>query len=369
MSVILEQAIADEQSAASGPVPGAGGGAIPWAPQRSPAASISASSRAARPASNCCSSTSEDASPARARHSARSGGQPDLSLLARLRAGRAAGPALRLSRARAVRSRARACASTRQAPARSLRPRRRGSQAATAARPPAAGDNAATAMKSVVVDPRTTTGKATRRCAGRPSRTIIYEMHVRGFTRHPSSGVAERDARHLRRPDREDPLSPGTRHHRRRAAAGLPVRRPGLPAGPGQLLGLRAGLLLRAAPGATARARIRSARSTSFGTWSRRCTGRASRSSSTSSSTTPPKATTRADPLLPRPGQPRLLHPRAGPLALRQLQRHGQHAQRQPPDRPPDDRGQPALLGRGDARRRLPLRPGLDPGPRSSRAS
>ena len=43
---------------------------------------------------------------------------------------------------------------------------------------------------------------------------------------------------------------------------------------------------------ATARVRIRSARSTSFATWSRRCTGRASRSFSTSSSTTPPKATT-----------------------------------------------------------------------------
>ena len=53
------------------------------------------------------------------------------------------------------------------------------------------GDNAAVAMKSVVVDPRATIGKATRH--SRPSsRTIIYEMHVRGFTRHPSSGVAEK---------------------------------------------------------------------------------------------------------------------------------------------------------------------------------
>ena len=37
-----------------------------------------------------------------------------------------------------------------------------------------------------------TTGKATRRCAGPSSRTIIYEMHVRGFTRHPSSGRRRR---------------------------------------------------------------------------------------------------------------------------------------------------------------------------------
>ena len=36
-----------------------------------------------------------------------------------------------------------------------------------------------------------TIGKATRRCNGPPSRTIVYEMHVRGFTRHASSGVAE----------------------------------------------------------------------------------------------------------------------------------------------------------------------------------
>jgi len=54
------------------------------------------------------------------------------------------------------------------------------------------GDNAATAMKSVVVDPRgyDWAGDTPLRLAS--SRTIIYEMHVRGFTRHPSSGVAEK---------------------------------------------------------------------------------------------------------------------------------------------------------------------------------
>ncbi|MBX9623678.1 MAG: glycogen debranching protein GlgX [Gemmataceae bacterium] len=53
------------------------------------------------------------------------------------------------------------------------------------------GDNAATAMKGVVVDPAgyDWEGDAPLR---RPSaRTFIYEMHVRGFTRHPSSGVKE----------------------------------------------------------------------------------------------------------------------------------------------------------------------------------
>jgi len=54
------------------------------------------------------------------------------------------------------------------------------------------GDNAATAMKSVVVDcdAYDWEGDAPLR---RPSaRTIVYEMHVRGFTRHPSSGVPEK---------------------------------------------------------------------------------------------------------------------------------------------------------------------------------
>src|SRR2546423_6614221 len=54
------------------------------------------------------------------------------------------------------------------------------------------GDNAATAMKSVVVNcgAYDWEGDAPLR---RPSaRTIVYEMHVRGFTRHPSSGVPEK---------------------------------------------------------------------------------------------------------------------------------------------------------------------------------
>ena len=53
------------------------------------------------------------------------------------------------------------------------------------------GDNVATAMKSVVVDPSSYDWEGDVP-PGRPSsRTIVYEMHVRGFTRHPSSGVAE----------------------------------------------------------------------------------------------------------------------------------------------------------------------------------
>src|SRR5258707_9186941 len=46
-------------------------------------------------------------------------------------------------------------------------------------------------MKSVVVDARDYDWEGARPLHRPSARTIIYEMHVRGFTRHPSSGVAE----------------------------------------------------------------------------------------------------------------------------------------------------------------------------------
>jgi glycogen operon protein len=53
------------------------------------------------------------------------------------------------------------------------------------------GDDAATAMKSVVVDPRLYDWEGDVPLARPSSQTIIYEMHVKGFTRHPNSGVSE----------------------------------------------------------------------------------------------------------------------------------------------------------------------------------
>jgi isoamylase len=53
------------------------------------------------------------------------------------------------------------------------------------------GDNAATATKSVVVDVRAYDWEGDRPLKRPASQTIVYEMHVRGFTRHPSSGVPE----------------------------------------------------------------------------------------------------------------------------------------------------------------------------------
>jgi glycogen operon protein len=54
------------------------------------------------------------------------------------------------------------------------------------------GDNAGTAMKSVVVDPSTYDWEGDAPIQRSPARTIVYEMHVRGFTQHPSSGVNEK---------------------------------------------------------------------------------------------------------------------------------------------------------------------------------
>lgn len=53
------------------------------------------------------------------------------------------------------------------------------------------GDNAVTAMKSVVADPSVYDWEGDEPLRRPSAQTLIYEMHVRGFTRHPSSGVAE----------------------------------------------------------------------------------------------------------------------------------------------------------------------------------
>jgi isoamylase len=51
------------------------------------------------------------------------------------------------------------------------------------------GDNTPVAMKSVVVDPSMYDWEGDRPLNNPSSRTVVYEMHVRGFTMHPSSGV------------------------------------------------------------------------------------------------------------------------------------------------------------------------------------
>ena len=52
------------------------------------------------------------------------------------------------------------------------------------------GDNTSAAMKSVVVDSADYDWEGDTPLCHPSTRTIIYEMHVRGFTRHPSSGLS-----------------------------------------------------------------------------------------------------------------------------------------------------------------------------------
>jgi glycogen operon protein len=52
------------------------------------------------------------------------------------------------------------------------------------------GDNAATALKSVVADPDRYDWEGDRPLQRPIVETILYELHVRGFTRHLSSGIA-----------------------------------------------------------------------------------------------------------------------------------------------------------------------------------
>ena len=230
---------------------------------------------------------------------------------------------------------------------------------AAASRP---GDNAAVAMKSVVADPGRYDWEGDAPLRRPFAETIIYELHVRGFTRHPSSGVA--------------PAKRGT-------YAGLIEKIPYLkdlgvtavellpvfqfdpqdaPPGRVELLGLPAGLVLRAA------SRLQLAARTPLGVLDEfrdmvKALHRAGIEVILDVVFNHTAEGGADGPTLCYRGlrQRRLLHPRGGQVALRRLHRLRQHAQRQPADRAPADPGQPALLGHRDARRRLPLRPRVDP--------
>src|SRR4029077_13994700 len=53
------------------------------------------------------------------------------------------------------------------------------------------GDNCASAMKSVVVNPRLYDWEGDAPLRRPSSQTLVYELHVKGFTRHPNSGIPE----------------------------------------------------------------------------------------------------------------------------------------------------------------------------------
>ena len=217
-------------------------------------------------------------------------------------------------------------------------------------------------MKSVVVDPRLYNWEGDRPLEGVSSRTIDYEMHVRGFTRHPNSGVGEQIRRHIPRSDRKDPIPATAWRNSRRIAAGIPVRPPGLSARKGQLLGLRSRSRSSRPIRRIALVKTRSVHSTSFATWSRRCTGPASKSfSDVVFNHTAEGAQSGPTLSFKGPRQQRLLRSGARPISLRQLRRHREYAQCKSSHRAPHDCGQSAVLGRGNAHRRISLRSRVHP--------
>ena len=109
------------------------------------------------------------------------------------------------------------------------------------------GDNTAVAMRSVVVDPDAYDWEGDAPLRRPFATTVIYEMHVAGFTRHPSSGVGARTRGTYAGMIEKIPYLQDLGIT---AVELLPVfqfDRAGLPARPGQLLGLFPGLLLRSA--------------------------------------------------------------------------------------------------------------------------
>jgi len=251
---------------------------------------------------SCCSSTVKTMP--RRRASLRSIRQPYLPLLACVRAARAARAALRLSvGAGTIQANGLTFDSTKVLSTLMGRgvvvPDNYSRDAARRE-----GDNAAMAMKSVVVDPARTIGKGDRVLRRPSSRTIIYEMHVRGFTRHPSSGVSEKTRGTYAGLIEKNSIFSATGHHRRRTAAAVPVRRPGCPAGRVNYWGYAPIAFFAPHQGYSSR-QDPLGPVNEFVTWSRPCTVQASRSFLTSSSITRRRRPSRAHTEFSRPGQRR----------------------------------------------------------------
>ena len=111
------------------------------------------------------------------------------------------------------------------------------------------GETTATAMKNVVTDPQAYDWEGDLPLKRPWSRTIIYEMHVRGFTAHPNSGLTESKRGTYAGLVEKIPYLQQLGITRRRVASHISVRSSGRAARPEELLGLLSGLVLCAAPG------------------------------------------------------------------------------------------------------------------------
>ena len=106
------------------------------------------------------------------------------------------------------------------------------------------GDNAATSMKSVVADLNTFNWEGDRPLKRSFRRTVIYEMHVAGFTRHPDSGVAAANRGTYLGVIEKIPYLQGLGYHSGRTSACLSVRSASRSPWAQQLLGLRPSVFL-----------------------------------------------------------------------------------------------------------------------------
>ncbi len=188
---------------------------------------------------------------------------------------------------------------------------------------------------------------------------------------HAPPGGARAAARHVRRPRPSggDRPSGQARHHRDRADADAGLRPGPASARPGSQP--TTGATTRSASSRRSSAIWRAARSANSRPWSSASTTPASRSSWTSSTITPPRATTSArrcrsaasttrPTTVCMPDNPRFYVDDTG------MRQHHQH---EPRARAGAGHRFAALLGRADARRRLPLRPRHDARARGAAAS
>ena len=286
---------------------------------------------------------------------------------------------LRLSRARALRARGGAPLQSEQAAARPvcegacrraevgperLRLHARRRRTTTC---PSTSATARRSCPSAGSSTRPSPGARDRRAGVPWERTIVYEAHVRGFTkRHPLR--ARGAARHLRGARRTPEVVEYIKSLGVTAVELLPIH---AFVDDSHLLEQGADATTGATtPSASSRrTRATSRRGDSRASsrrWWRTCTTPASRSSSTWSTTTPPRATSAARRCRSRASTtPRTTACCRTAALLHQRHRHRQHGEPEPPARAPDGHRQPALLGDRDARRRLPLRPRDHPRPRA----
>ena len=200
--------------------------------------------------------------------------------------------------------------------------------------------------------------------------TVIYEVHVKGFTmRHP--GIPPELRGTYAGLGHEAAIAPPRRprRDRRRTAAGAREHPRGVPgaARAHELLGLQHDRVLRPASGLLGRGPGRETRRPGRrvqGDGGRAARGRDRGAARRGVQPHRGGRSPRPDAVLPGPGQPRVLPPgRRRPAPLRRHDRLRQLAQRRRPGDPAADHGLAAVLADGDARRRVPVRPRPHPRP------